>query len=160
MPLNSPGVAAADLELLAVALDADDLPAAEVARDAGDGLHVDQRAAVDLPEQLGSSSSTSSLIGLRISASTLARLHAGVLLVADEEQHLVDRDHLDRLAHAGLDPLQVLRRAAGFSAPPAGAAAAAAAAGGAAGVSPRLRALRQPARMRSAVSCSARARPA
>ena len=44
----------------------------------------------------GSSSSTSSLIGLRISASTLRGLHARVLLVADEEQHVVDRDHLDR----------------------------------------------------------------
>ena len=34
------------------------------------------------------------------------RLHTGVLLVGDEEQHLVDRDHADLGADRRLDPSQ------------------------------------------------------
>jgi hypothetical protein len=92
-------------------LHADDLAAAEVARDAGDRLHVDQRAAVDLPELLRVELVDQLLDRLADQRFHLRRLHARVLLVADEEQHVVDGDHLDRAADGGLDPLQVLRRA-------------------------------------------------
>jgi hypothetical protein len=51
-PLEQPGVTAADFELLVVALHGHDLTAAEIARHTGNALHVDQRAAVDPPEQL------------------------------------------------------------------------------------------------------------
>ena len=46
-------VAAADFELLVVALDRHDLAAAEVARDRSDTRYRHQRRAVDLPEELG-----------------------------------------------------------------------------------------------------------
>ena len=86
----------------------DQLAAAQVAAHAGDRACV--LTSVErwiCQNTFGSSSSTSSLIGLRISASSVRGLHARVLLVGDEEQHLLDRDHLDVLADGRLDPLQV-----------------------------------------------------
>src|ERR1700748_3853393 len=46
-------VGAAGFQLLVAALDADDLAPAQVARHARDAVRVDQRRAVDLPEQVG-----------------------------------------------------------------------------------------------------------
>ena len=87
-----------------------DLPAAEIAGDAADRLHIDQRAAVDLPEHGRVQLIDQLFDGLADQRLHGGRLHPGVLLVADEKQHLGHRNHLDALAHAGLDPVQVSGR--------------------------------------------------
>ena len=51
-------------------------------------------------------------MGLLDQGFDLLGLDPGVLLVADEEQHLGHRDHADFLAHGRLDPLQIARRLA------------------------------------------------
>src|SRR5439155_10772619 len=102
-------VAAAHLELLRPALDAHQLAPALVAADAGNGARVDQRGAVDLPE-LRRVERGNELPDRRADQRFLLRgLHAGVFLIGDEEQHLLDRDHLDLLADRGLDPSQMRR---------------------------------------------------
>src|ERR1700741_5058686 len=82
--LEQMGVAAADFELLVAALDGDDLAPAQVARHAGDGVRVDQRRAVDLPEQVGVELVDELLDRLADQRLDRRRLDAGVLLVRDE----------------------------------------------------------------------------
>ncbi len=65
-------VGAADLELLRVAVDGDDLPPAEVAADRRDGLALTSVARWICQKRSGSSSSISSLIGFLIKASNCA----------------------------------------------------------------------------------------
>ena len=109
--LEEPRVAPAHLELFGVAAHRDELAAAQVARDAGDHPRVDERRAVDLPEGLGIELVDELLDRLSDQRLDRRRLHARVLLVGDEEEHVLDRDHLDRRADGGLDPLQLRRRA-------------------------------------------------
>ena len=104
-------VAAADFELFGVPAHCHDLAAAKVAGDAGDGFDVDQRGAVDLPEQGGVNLIDQFLDRLADQRLDRGGLDPGVFLVADEEQHLCARDHLDALADGGLDPVEVARRA-------------------------------------------------
>src|SRR5882762_5599415 len=104
------GVAAADFQLLGPSLDRHELAFALVADDAGDGARVDQRRTVDLPELRRIELGEELFDGLPDQRFLLRGLHARVLLVGDEEQHVVDRDHLDLVADGGLDPLQPRRR--------------------------------------------------
>src|SRR5882762_2826178 len=104
------GVAAADFQLLGPSLDRHELAPALVADDAGDGARVDQRRTVDLPELRRIELGEELLDGLPDQRFLLRGLHARVLLVGDEEQHVVDRDHLNLVADRGLDPLQPRRR--------------------------------------------------
>ena len=89
--LEQPRIAAADFELLVVPAHGHDLAAAEVAAHAGDGLDVDQRAAVDLPELLRVELVHQLLDGLSDQRFNLRCLHARVLFVADESEDLVDQ---------------------------------------------------------------------
>ena len=89
-----------------------DLSAPEVARDTGDRIHPHQGGAVNLPEQLRVQLVDQLFDRLANQRLDAGGLHPGVLFVADEKQHLGHRDHLDALAHAGLNPVQVLGRAA------------------------------------------------
>src|SRR4051812_19587144 len=83
-PLEQVGVATAHFELLVVALHADDLAPAQVARDARDEARVDERRAMDLPEQLRVDLVDQLLDRLADQGFERGRLHARVLLVGDE----------------------------------------------------------------------------
>src|SRR6267142_2092619 len=100
------GVAPADFKLLRAPLDRHELAAALVADDAGDGARIDQGGAVDLPELLRIELGDQFSYWFTDERFLLGGLHARVFLVRDEEQHVVDRDHLDLVADRGLDPFQ------------------------------------------------------
>src|SRR5665213_3291092 len=85
-PLEQPRVAAAHLELFGAALDADELAAAQVARHVGDVPGVDERGAMNLPEDLGVELLHELLDRLSDQRLDGCGLHARVLLVGDEEQ--------------------------------------------------------------------------
>src|SRR5438445_4409958 len=90
-------VAAAQLVLLLPALDAHQLAPTLGAADASNGARVDQRRAVDLPE-LRRVERCDELPDRRADERLLlGGLLAGVCLIGDEEQTLLDRDHLDLL---------------------------------------------------------------
>src|SRR5512147_1320556 len=103
-------VVAADFELVGPAADLYELPTPEVARDAGNGIGVDDRRAMDLPELLGIELLDQFLDRLADQRLEGLCLHARVLFVGCEEQDVGHRDQLQLLAHACLNPLQPAAR--------------------------------------------------
>src|SRR5688500_8123852 len=107
------GVRAAHRQLRAAFLEANEDPSAEVAASRGDGIHVDNGAPVDLPEDLGIE--LVGELGERGADEGLARARddAGVLVGSLAIEHVVDRDLLHHLALERADPAQAPRGAAG-----------------------------------------------
>jgi hypothetical protein len=92
---KQPRITAADLQQLFAAAHRNQLAAALVALHAGDGAHIDQRAAVDLPKALHVQSIDEFFDGGADQRLLGGGLDAGVLLVAHKKQHVFRRDHLD-----------------------------------------------------------------
>ena len=106
-------VVAAHFQLAGEIAQLEHLPAAQVARDFGDGVDPHQGGTVDAPELVRIQFVRQFLERLADQELGGGGLHAGVFVFGLEEQDLAGADHAQAAADLGLDPAQVVRLGGG-----------------------------------------------